>query len=474
MLTNPQKNDLARSLDSASIVLAFAAASGVATLMSRLRLFKWPTTSATILHGWPPDYVILLIASLVLWALISSCIGVYKVDRVESSNRAYWRLARALFLWLGTTAAIMFFLKLQTVSRQFNLSFFSLASGLMVSRQFIERGFALRALSSVRPPRSAIIVGPPKESEWLRSALSTRREWQGPITLSDLEKVQSALDDNSSCRADYTSSDLAEVFLVPSPAKQALFEELTLKLAKQGRVVHIVPGIIDTRLFRTNLGDIDGVPAITLEGANPNDVEQLVKRLIDLAVASFLLVALSPLMLAVAVLVKLTSPGPALFAQERLGKNGRTFRIYKFRTMRADAEQLLLSRPDLYQQYQANNFKLPDGQDYRITRLGRFLRASSLDELPQLFNVLRGDMSLVGPRPIVPAEIGKYGEYSSLLLSIKPGMTGNWQVSGRSGITEYSERVRLDMEYVRDQSTGADVQILVRTIGAVARMDGAY
>jgi lipopolysaccharide/colanic/teichoic acid biosynthesis glycosyltransferase len=183
---------------------------------------------------------------------------------------------------------------------------------------------------------------------------------------------------------------------------------------------------------------------------------------------------LSPLLALIAIAVKLTSPGAAIFVQERLGKRGKTFRILKFRTMRQDAEQLLRTKEELYRQYQENNFKLPEGQDYRITKIGRLLRASSLDELPQLVNVLRGEMSLVGPRPIVPAEIDKYGEYGSLLLSLKPGMTGNWQVNGRSRITQYSDRVKLDMEYVRDQSTGADLRILIRTVGAVARMDGAY
>jgi lipopolysaccharide/colanic/teichoic acid biosynthesis glycosyltransferase len=142
--------------------------------------------------------------------------------------------------------------------------------------------------------------------------------------------------------------------------------------------------------------------------------------------------------------------------------------------MRVDAESLLASSPELYQKYVENNFKLPDGEDFRITPIGRFLRASSLDELPQLFNVLRGDMSIVGPRPIVPAEIEKYGEYGSLLLSVKPGMTGQWQVNGRSNIVEYSHRVRLDMEYIRDQSLRGDVEIIVKTVSTVARMEGAH
>ena len=271
-----------------------------------------------------------------------------------------------------------------------------------------------------------------------------------------------------------SSQRLAEVFLLPGAAEQKVLDEWALRLIKQGRIVHVVPALIDVNLFRRSLGEIAGVPTITLETANPHDLERLVKRALDIAASAFLLVLLSPLLCFVALGIKLTSPGPAMFFQDRLGKNGRKFKIVKFRTMRRDAEQLLFAREELYRQYQENNFKLPEGQDPRITKLGRVLRASSLDELPQLVNVLRGDMSLVGPRPIVPEEIDKYGEYASLLLSVKPGMTGNWQVNGRSRITRYSDRVKLDIEYVRDQSAGSDLRILIRTVGAVARMDGAY
>ncbi len=473
MVSNPQKNDLARSLDSASIVLAFACASGIATLMSRIGWFQWPATRYT-LDGWPPDYVILLVAGLVLWAVISSLTSVYRLDRVESSRQAYWRLARALMSWIFATAAAIFFFKLQTVSRQFNLSFFALSSALIMCRALAERDLPGRRLRGGLSSRSAVIVGPPMESEWLLGVLSGRREWYGSVSLADLDKVQCALEGQPCDAFGQAAGDLAEVFLLPGITDQELMEEWAVRLVKQGRIVHVVPALIDAQLFRRNLGDIAGVPAITFETTNPQGLERVAKRVIDIAVSSILLLLLSPVMAVIALLVKLTSPGPMIFSQERLGKNGHLFRIFKFRTMRADAEKLLQTNPELYSLYEQNNFKLPDGADYRITRLGKFLRASSLDELPQLVNVLRGEMSLVGPRPIVPAEIRKYGEYASLFLSLKPGITGNWQVNGRSRITEYSERVKLDIEYARDQSAGKDLQILIRTVGAVARMDGAY
>jgi exopolysaccharide production protein ExoY len=182
----------------------------------------------------------------------------------------------------------------------------------------------------------------------------------------------------------------------------------------------------------------------------------------------------APLMTVLAVLVKISSSGPVLFRQERLGKNGRRIYIYKFRTMRSDAESILQKNKKLYREYVKNNYKLPKGKDPRITPLGQILRQTSLDELPQLINVLKGEMSLVGPRPVVPGEIEQYGDCASLLLSVHPGLTGQWQVSGRSDIADYAQRVKLDMEYLRDQSAATDLRILLRTLPAVLLRQGAH
>jgi lipopolysaccharide/colanic/teichoic acid biosynthesis glycosyltransferase len=202
--------------------------------------------------------------------------------------------------------------------------------------------------------------------------------------------------------------------------------------------------------------------------------EAVLKRAVDVVVTTILLAITSPVMAIVAALVKLSSPGPVFFRQERIGKGGDRIHIYKFRTMRRDAEQVLKADPDLYRKYIANNYKLPKGKDPRITFIGRILRELSLDEIPQFLNVLKGEMSLVGPRPVVPAEIEQYGDYASLLLSVRPGLTGQWQVSGRSDIADYARRVRLDMEYIRDQSLARDFQILVQTVPAVLSRDGAH
>ncbi len=194
------------------------------------------------------------------------------------------------------------------------------------------------------------------------------------------------------------------------------------------------------------------------------------KRPFDAAASAFGLVALSPAFLLLSVLVKLDSPGPVMFKQRRVGKDGNEFWFYKFRSMIENAEDLKDSLMHL-NELEGPVFKI--GEDPRITKLGRFLRRTSLDELPQLVNVLRGEMSLVGPRPPLPAEVANYESWQRERLSVCPGITCLWQVSGRNHIG-FTEWVRLDLEYIRKQSLALDVKILARTLPAVVLRKGAY
>lgn len=186
------------------------------------------------------------------------------------------------------------------------------------------------------------------------------------------------------------------------------------------------------------------------------------KRIVDLGGAAVLLVILSPLLVAIALLVKATSRGAVLFAQERLGMGGKRFLLYKFRTMCPDAEAILRSMPDLHASYVAGGYKLAHRNDPRITRVGHWLRRCGLDELPQLFNVMRGEMSLVGPRPIVPAELQQYPEYLSLVQELRPGITGCWQIS-RSPSVDYARRGQLERYYATNHSLQLDVSVLAHT-----------
>ncbi len=197
------------------------------------------------------------------------------------------------------------------------------------------------------------------------------------------------------------------------------------------------------------------------------------KRGLDVVGATVGLTLAAPLLAVLAVVVRVGSPGPVIFSQARVGRGGRVFRCYKLRTMREDAEQLLRTDPELRAMYERHSFKVPCTADHRVTPIGRVLRLTSCDELPQLWNVLRGEMSLVGPRPLVVRELAHYaGADRDLLLSVRPGLTGAWAVGGRSRVG-YPDRARMELDYVRAWTPLRDLAILARTVGVVLARRGA-
>ncbi|TDD11517.1 sugar transferase [Nonomuraea deserti] len=232
----------------------------------------------------------------------------------------------------------------------------------------------------------------------------------------------------------------------------------------------VAPALLDVAGPRISIRPVAGMPLLHVEHPEFDGTKQLVKTVFDRLVAGTALLLLALPLLAIALVIRLTSPGPALFFQVRVGKGGEEFRVVKFRTMVADAEQRKRALLDA-NEFDGVLFKIRN--DPRITRAGAFLRKYSLDELPQLLNVIRGEMSLVGPRPPLPEEVGKYGADVRRRLVVKPGMTGLWQVSGRSNLT-WEESVRLDLRYVENWSLILDLQILWKTWSVVTRGEGAY
>jgi exopolysaccharide biosynthesis polyprenyl glycosylphosphotransferase len=212
------------------------------------------------------------------------------------------------------------------------------------------------------------------------------------------------------------------------------------------------------------------VPLVGVNRVRLTGVDRVMKALLDYSLTILMLIFLLPLFALVAILVRIESPGPALHRRRVMGLNGRQFDAFKFRTMHVNGEEILASHPELQDEL-ARTQKLRN--DPRVTRMGRILRRFSLDEFPQLFNVLKGEMSLVGPRMISPEEMARYDQWGINLLTIRPGMTGLWQVSGRSDLS-YEDRVRLDMHYIRNWSIWLDTQLLFQTIPAVLRARGAY
>jgi exopolysaccharide biosynthesis polyprenyl glycosylphosphotransferase len=232
----------------------------------------------------------------------------------------------------------------------------------------------------------------------------------------------------------------------------------------------VASSLVDVAGGRTTIRPVDGLPMLHVEHPNLSGGSRILKAVVDRLAAAALLLALAPMLLVLAVAVRWGSPGPVLFRQVRVGKDGREFVMYKFRTMLVDAEAALAELRHL-NEHDSVLFKMRN--DPRVTPAGRWLRRFSLDELPQLINVLLGQMSLVGPRPPLPEEVAVYPADMHRRLAVKPGLTGLWQVSGRSDLS-WEEAVKLDLRYVENWSFSLDLVILLRTLAAVCRASGAY
>lgn len=276
--------------------------------------------------------------------------------------------------------------------------------------------------------------------------------YQGALGLVDALKADTLI---------LTSSD------VLSPKKMRY---LGWELEQRNIELVVAPALTDIAGPRIHQRPVAGLPLLHIEYPEFNGQKYWVKRGFDVVMACLITIIISPILLTIAILVKRDSPGPIIFKQQRVGHNGKPFKMFKFRSMVQDAEQQLES---LLDQNDGNGVLFKLKSDPRITTLGAFLRRYSLDELPQLFNVIRGEMSLVGPRPPLPQEVDQYDEWTDRRLKVNPGITGLWQVSGRSDLS-WEDSVRLDLYYVENWSMMGDLIILYRTIRTVVNPDGAY
>jgi exopolysaccharide biosynthesis polyprenyl glycosylphosphotransferase len=250
----------------------------------------------------------------------------------------------------------------------------------------------------------------------------------------------------------------------------ARLRDLAWALEKTGTDLCVAPALLDVAGPRTTIRPAAGLPLLHMDHPEFTGARRLVKEAFDRVLASAAVLLLAPLFVFVGVAIRLGDGGPTLFRQTRVGKDGRPFTVYKFRTMVVDAEA---RKAQLVLLNETGGVLFKMRKDPRITRVGELLRRYSLDELPQLINVIRGDMSLVGPRPPLPDEVAKYVDHVRRRLAVKPGITGLWQVNGRSDLS-WDESVRLDLRYVENWSLMLDLQILWKTWSAVVRGSGAY
>jgi exopolysaccharide biosynthesis polyprenyl glycosylphosphotransferase len=264
---------------------------------------------------------------------------------------------------------------------------------------------------------------------------------------------------------------VSEIILVTSALPRNQVLEIFQRFGTSKNIrLRMSSGLFDLLNTGLSIKEMGYVPLIGVNRVRLSSVETMMKRAIDIAAGLAALVIGSPIYLALALAVRLDSKGPVIYRRRVMGLNGTQFDAFKFRTMHVNGDEILKAHPDLLQELEDTQ-KLKD--DPRVTRVGAILRKFSLDELPQFVNILLGEMSLVGPRMISPPELKKYGQWGLNLLTVRPGLTGLWQVSGRSDVS-YEDRVRLDMFYIRNYSIWLDIQLILQTIPAVLMKKGAY
>lgn len=420
-------------------------------------------------------YVAWVALALLVWMGVAGVAGVYGAYRTRSLREETARLARATSgLALGVAAAG--WVAKGDLSRLLLAAWLALAFGLLAASRVALRSVAHAARRRGYNTRAFAVVGSGPLARDLRRRLLSRPEWgftfagfvleegapgrglPGPV-LGRIPELADVLERHA--------LDLV-VFAVPRERLGEVDGALAA-CEEQGTPAKIGLDLFPGRTAPLSVEELDGIPVLSYAAAPQDVLELTAKRALDLAVSAIGLVVLSPLLLLVALAVKLESPGPVLFRQRRVGRAGRTFTLYKLRSMRAGADR---EREELLARNEADGpvFKLRD--DPRVTRLGRLLRRTSIDELPQLWNVLRGEMSLVGPRPPLPEEVRRYERWQRRRLSVKPGITCTWQVSGRSDLG-FRRWMELDLAYIDGWSLWGDVQIVLRTIPAVLLGRGA-
>jgi exopolysaccharide biosynthesis polyprenyl glycosylphosphotransferase len=338
--------------------------------------------------------------------------------------------------------------------------------GLVTTVRFCLRSVTAGVIRSER----AVLVGSGETARLLAGKLTAHPEYRTdvigsltPTRTRSLEGDQLEVIGSVDELADVTARhDVTRVVFSPQDVDHGELENLLRLCRALSLKVSVLPGLSDVLGPGVEIDDVEGV---TVLGVNPPWLprsSRTIKRGMDLVVAAGLLLLASPLLLLLAIAITLDSPGPVFFAQERVGKGGRHFRLFKFRTMVVDAEK---RRGELLAQ-STDPYWLKLDHDPRITRLGRSLRRLSLDELPQLWNVLRGEMSMVGPRPLIPAEDERVQEWARRRLDLTPGITGYWQVLGRTRIP-FEEMVKLDYLYVMNWSLWEDVRLMLKTLPVV-------
>lgn len=425
------------------------------------------------------EYFVILILVAPLWAFLLGRYGIYRSWRLGTTWDVIWAIFKASILTILFAGAFFFIFKIKFVSRIFFIMFGVFGFLGLVSEKIVlfsimhgirKRGYNFRQI---------LIIGTGRRAGEFIRRIKSHPEWG--------LRIIGAIEDEAGRGVDSVEGVkvIGDLAAIPEILHQVAVDEVVVVVPRlrldhvekairdceiEGVKVTIAVDLFDMKIARAQQSELDGIPLLSFKTTVPSEWQLLAKRAMDLTVSGFLIIGLSPLLLIIALVIKMTSPGPALFKQERVGLNKRRFIIYKFRTMFLFAQKEL-SRVDIYDEIYGPQWKKKK-MDF-VTPVGKILRKFSLDELPQLLNVFLGHMSLVGPRPTVPEEVEQYQTWFRRRFSMRPGITCLWQVSGRRRI-HLNGWMEMDLEYLDNWSLWLDIRILLKTIPAVFLGHGAY
>lgn len=419
-------------------------------------------------------YLWLLIIYIPIWILFMYSLHMYNTTTFVYFDRIIRNVMLSSLISVLTTSSMVYFLKKEACSRLLFLSFALISIILVIMQRHTMRILVRR--NRPNSYRQVVLVGDNKIAETYFNFIKKTNMMIHILGIVNITK------DNQNSNFNYLGTiDNLEQILKDQIVDEVVFalpvsdRPITEKYAKlcedMGITIKIIMSALKLNNSHSYLSSVGTLPVLTYYSVNQNKLENIMKRLLDITGALVGIILSLPLALFIIPAIKLDSPGSIFFGQPRVGKNGRIFKLYKFRSMYANAEVhkaelLAMNRID-------GGFMFKIENDPRITAVGDFLRRTSLDELPQFFNVLLGDMSLVGTRPPTLDEVEKYERHHLRRISIKPGITGMWQISGRSAITDFDEVVALDTEYIDKWSILLDIKILLKTISVVLKRKGS-
>lgn len=454
---------------------------GLATILHVLREGGGVTLSGFLAMRVKLSNFVVFTFLLLMWHIILSLSGQYQSQRLATKRFLTIEAVKATTLATFLLAAVMIVLRIRMITPDFVVVFWTTASALVAGERLVIRTFLEIVRARGHNLRHMLVFGTNRRACGFASRLQAKPElgyrilgfvddsWDG---LQEFFQTGHTLCCNFDNLADYLRRNVVDEVAIYLPV--CSFYEHSCQVAalceRHGILMHFESDIFNLKVAQARADELDGDPHITAHSGSPDGWPTLVKRGVDVSVSLVLLIALSPLLVAVALVIKFTSKGPVLFLQERIGLNKRRFLIYKFRTMILNADKML---HDLERLNEVSGPVFKIRNDPRMTPIGRLLRRTSIDELPQLFNVLLGEMSLVGPRPLPVRDYEGFSEdWQRRRFSIRPGITCLWQINGRSAIS-FEKWMQLDLQYIDQWSLWLDFKILARTVPAVLKGSGA-